>query len=224
MKDIVVAIGASQIHGTLPEYIRQLSRAGIEIYLINLQGSPWLHRGGHISEKIAKTRETIQRLSEYRYVVMSDGFDVTFYGTKDGLLARMPKEGVLQAAEKNYYPDSGLKDLIPDRGPWRFANGGLSAGSPEAYWKWCDAVLHHPRYEPHCLDQDFMNLLLSERSPWMTIDSNTELFFCLFGGYDELQFVNGEPLNTYHDTWPLFVHANGKWDASEAFHKYHESL
>ena len=224
MKDVVIIGSASQIGGTMVQYIQQLSAAGIELYIRDISSAPWLNRGGFISERIAAIREHVQRFANYQYIIFSDCHDVTFYGNKDMLMARMPKEHVLHAAEKNCYPDSGLISQIPDRGPWRFANGGLCAGSPEAFWKWCDAAISHPKYQPEILDQHFLNLLLADKSPLCEIDHQTKLFFCLYGGYDELGFVGGSLMNRLYDTWPLFIHANGKWSAEDAFRRRAESL
>jgi len=79
-------------------------------------------------------------------------------------------------------------------------------------------------YVPTALDQWFYNQLLMAGDPLMHIDSSTELFFCLFGGYPELEFERGRMHNTFCNTRPLFLHCNGKWSPAEAFSKYEESM
>jgi len=227
MKDVIVITGVStQEHPWFLSYRDQLFNAGIDMHVENISNVAWLGRGGFISEKVNLFRYFAKLFSQYKFLVMSDGFDVKFFGTKDQLMTRLVRhEGiVLHAAEKNCYPDPTLAPKIAEVGPWRFANGGLSMGMPMAYLKWCDEVTNHPRYTPEILDQHFMNILLAERSGIQFIDYLTETFFCLYGGYPELEFHNGKPHNTHHRTDPLFVHANGKWDSIEMIMKYTRSL
>ena len=155
-------------------------------------------------------------------MMLSDAFDVTFYGTKGEVRDYCPDEGVMFAAEKNCYPDPGIRDRIQTPRPWAFANGGLFIGCPEEYLKWCEEMERHPSYEPRMNPQAMLNILVAENK--LSIDYETELFFCLFGGYDELRFDNGRPYNTVYGTWPCFLHANGKWPAADAFERHRLSL
>lgn len=224
MSDLLVIMGSSGMAGTMQLYLDQLKAAEIDYWIEDVTGAAWLCRGGFISEKIKYIREFCKRFGRYKFIALSDAHDVTFYGTKEAVLKKIPKEGVLCAAEKNCYPDASLADKIPGRTPWRFVNGGLSAATPENFLWWCDELERHPLYEREILDQGFLNKILAEGSPLCQIDSETKLFFNLYGGYDELDFASGMPINTVCCTFPNFIHASGKWDAREMFARYERSL
>jgi hypothetical protein len=217
----MVITGSSCIKGTMSLYIEQLSRAGIEVFIEDVSQDV-----GHLDLKFKVTtiRRLAQKFSNYKRIVFSDAFDVTFYGTRQDLIRKVPTEYVLWAGEKNCYPDPNIAPLIPHVGPWRFANGGLLASSPQKFLEWADRVEQHPYYKPTMIDQQFHNMMLSIGSDLCIIDHRTELFFCLFCGYDELQFENGIPVNSVYGTHPNFLHANGKWDATEMFSRYQRSL
>jgi hypothetical protein len=174
--------------------------------------------------KVQKFREFATSYSRFEKIVLSDAWDITFYGTKEDALSKIPDDHVLQAAEKNCYPDLSMAGSIPDRGPWRFVNGGLTAGRPGIILRWLELLESHPLYNPGCLDQWFFNALLAEGSPLCNIDAETMLFFCLFGGYAELEFEKGLPVNTVYGTHPNFCHRNGGWSGDEMFGKYERSL
>lgn len=219
MKDIVVSTFVSKVDGMLAENVRRLSSQGITV---NLES---IHRPiADLGEKIDFIRLSANKFSDYEFLIVSDGWDVMFHGTKQDLMERIPRDRVLWAAEKNCWPYVELENLVPDRGPWRFVNGGLMAGTPENFLSMCNLIEAHPRFERELVDQGFMSFLLAEGAEFFAIDSMTNLFFCLFKGYEELEFVKGRPHNTLHGTWPLFIHANGHWPADEMFQKYEASL
>jgi hypothetical protein len=219
MKDILVSTAVSKVDGMLTENLRRLSSEGITVNLESIGGQAF-----GIGFKINLIRRLAKQFSDYEFLILSDGWDVMFYGTKQELMERIPRDRVLWAAEKNCWPYAELEKVIPDRGPWRFANGGLLAGTPQNFLSMCNLIEAHPRYDPQHIDQGFMDLLLAEGADFFAIDSMTHLFFCLFKGYDELQFHQGRPFNALHETWPLFIHANGHWPADEMFRKYEASL
>ena len=224
MKDLIVITAASSVQGTMPLYLRQLMDAGIDVHVedtskLNLTGA-----GGDLGFKIHWLREFSQRFAEYEAFVLTDAFDVTFYGTREQVIKKIPRKGVLWGAEKNCYPDPHIASRITGSTPWHLANGGLLCGTPGVLLDWCEAAERHPLYDTHLLDQEFLNMLLAEKDPLAQIDSCTAVFFCLYGGYDELEFTKGIPLNTTCCTFPNFVHANGKWDAGEMFARCQRSL
>jgi hypothetical protein len=219
--DLVVIMGASEDHGTLSLYQRQLEMAGIDYIVIGTDDKPNINGGGNLGYRVKKFRELAQCFAHYSRIVISDAFDVTFYGTKEDVIRKIPLDRLIHAAEKNCYPPESQSLVFPSLSPWRYANGGLVAGSPAAFIDWCNLAEAHPLYSPHALDQHFLNIQTSEG---MEIDTRTELFYCLFGGYDELQFERGLPINTLCGTHPNFLHANGKWTADEMFDRYRRSL
>lgn len=224
MNDLITIMGASKVHGTMDTYCRQLKQAEIETHVFNCSDMPNQNGGGNLRYRVQIFRRLAEQFSNYKKLIISDAFDVLFMGKKEYVLSKIPTDGLLHAAEKNCYPEECQSLQIPDRGPWRYANGGLVCGTPQSFLAWCDEAEKHPRYDPEVLDQRFLNELLAEESPLCRIDYKTEIFFCLYGGYDELDFTNGLPVNTKYCTFPSFIHSNGKWDASEMHCKLAKSL
>ena len=227
--DLIVITAASRVAGTMTEYLDQLHQAEIDVWVEDLSQQSLSGAGGNLGYKLKMMRDFANRFHNYSHIVMTDAWDVTFYGTKEQVIAKIPLALPLWGAEKNCYPDPHLKDWIGGTTPWRFANGGLLAGTPSSISYWCDEAERHHLYDSLILDQQFLNRVLAEqtkefmRSPFVLIDSKTELFFCLHSGYEELDWENGKPVNTLTSTRPAWVHANGKWPADEAFRKRDES-
>ena len=223
MNDLIVLTGASCVHGTMELYLRQLADAKIDVHVEDLSKTD-LGIGAHMDYKIRYIRDLVGRFQHYERIVMTDAFDVTFYGSREDVIRKIPTDHILWGAEKNCYPDPSIAVRIPDRGPWRFTNGGLVCGTPENFVKWCDAVESHPTLLSGYLDQQFMNILLSEESDLCHIDHRTELFFCLYCGYPELDFEKGLPVNTLYGTHPNWIHANGGSGTDGMWAAYNRSL
>lgn len=224
MKDLLIISGATCEYGTLPLYRKQLADAGIEHYVEQLNANDVGGSGGDLAYKVRMLRMWAHQFSDYERLVFTDAFDVTFYGTKEDLIRKVPTDRVLWAAEKNCYPEPSIADQIAGDTPWKFANGGCLCGSPQAVLDWCEQAERHPTFVPNGLDQWFYNRLLMASDPLVNIDSRTELFFCLYLGYPELEFEKGLPINTLCNTHPNFIHGNGKWSQAEMWAKYEASL
>jgi hypothetical protein len=222
--DLLVIAGASAEHGTLPEYRRQLAAAGIDLHMADISDRPNMNGGGNLGFRVRVFERLARQFAHVPFLIFSDAFDVLFFGSMESVIARIPPTHLLHAAEKNCYPDLAMANRIADTGPWRFANGGLVAGTPQSFLAWCEAAPRHPAYNPEMLDQQFLNILVSEDSPLCVLDSRTELFMCLYGGYEELNFANGEPVNTLYGTWPSFIHCNGNWESATMWDNWRISL
>lgn len=221
---IIVITGASDLnHGTFPLYREQLSTAGIPLAVVDISDKPNLNGGGNLGYRVKKFREIASSFSHYERLVITDAFDMTFYGTKEDVISKIPMDRLIHAGEKNCYPPEACSLPIPARGPWSYANGGAVAGTPACFFDWCTYTERHPLYNPDCLDQYFLNLQISEGVGCLP-DHRTELFFCLYGGYNELNFEHEMPVNRFYGTQPNFIHANGKWDTTEMFEKYRRNL
>lgn len=217
-------MGASEVHGTMKEYLWQLEEAGIDTRIVDVSDRPNQNGGGNLGYRVKIFRQLAEQNSDYQFLVFSDAFDVTFYGTKAGVISKIPTDHILHAAEKNCYPDPQVAHRIVHRTPWCFVNGGIAAGTPQSFLEWCAEAEKHHLFRPEQLDQQFLNEMVAERSMLCVIDDRTELFYCLFGGYDELDFERGMPVNTLLGTRPNFCHANGKWTADEMFARRERSL
>jgi hypothetical protein len=222
--DLIVIMGASCVKGYLSQYLLQLREAGIDSHVEDLSRMSIPPLGGSLDIKVSQMRDLAIRFSHYERIVFSDAFDVVFLGKRDDVISKIPKDHVLWAAEKNCYPDQNIAPFIPKRTPWPFVNGGLLCGTPISVLEWCSNAETHPAYNPSMLDQQFNNILLSEQSPLCVIDDVTKLFFCIFGGYEELEFDNGSPVNSVYGTRPNFLHFNGHWNESEVWSKLQRSL
>lgn len=221
---IVITAASTTERGTLPLYADQLTVAGIDFHIEDISGQHIPPLGGNSGIKTKSMIDLSTRFSHYSFIVFTDAFDVTFYGTKEDVLSKIPTTHVLWGAEKNCYPDQSIASRVPDRGPHRFGNGGLLAGTPAMMIDWAERLREYLEYHPNVLDQQYLNILLAEQNDLCHIDSRTSLFFCLFGGYSELEFEKGLPVNRMYGTHPQFLHSNGHWAADEMFHKYEESL
>lgn len=224
MNDLVVITGCTSPQRLLPAYIESVQRAGIDMHVESGLVIDNMGAGGAFGWGIEFHRRMVRQFSHYQKIVITDAFDVLFYGTKEDALRKIPDDYVLLAGEKNCYPNPGLREGYPGSTPWRFVNGGMLAGSPQAILAWYDRIVALPEYRPTCLNQELYNNLVHAGADWFHIDERTELFFCLFGGYEELEFENGIPVNTLCGTKPNFIHLNGHWDGTEMFKKYERSL
>jgi len=214
MEDLIVVLACSQENlGLMPLYRQQLSNASIPVHVEHFTDFT-----NTLEDQIIGQRRIIERLT-CRKVIFTDAFDVLFYGTKAEVLAKIPNDKVLMGAERiNWPPMNPPVTDFPGNTLWRYSNGGLSAGTPQALLNWYDAIERHPQYPQWCKDfnQRLFNIMLYEQDSSTRLDERTELFYCLPNETDELQFVEGRPLNTICGTKPNFIHANNpvSWNIS----------
>jgi hypothetical protein len=177
-----------------------------------------------MAKKLELYRDWAARFTDYENLVISDAFDVLFYGTIDEVVSKIPTDNVLLAAERNCYPDPTIASRCTGDTPWRYVNGGLTAGTPARILEWMDALESCPYYHPQALDQQVLNMLRADNSPLTPIDSHTELFYCAFIDEGELGAENGMPLNKLCGTHPNFIHFNGGADNAGWFAAREASL
>lgn len=219
MSDELIVLTASTVgpdhpeSGTLALYLSQLDAAGIDHDCEKLTDFPG--NGGSLQYKIGGLRRRVVQHLNYDKIIFTDGHDVTFYGDKDSVFDKIPDAGVLLGAERNCYPEAELARLINNPLPWRYANAGWLAGTPESFMLWFDAIERHPQFAGTMLDQAFFNRLLAANDPLVMIDDHCDLCYCFFGETHEihdLQFdEQGLPINTLTMTRPAFLHQNGRW-------------
>jgi hypothetical protein len=195
--------------GFMATYLAQLAAAGIETHVEMIREFDNMQGGGTLGGKVAMLRKLTLQFQHYGKLVFSDAFDVQFFGAKEDVIAKIPTDSVLMAAEKNCYPEPHLWGAIEKPTLWAFVNGGLLCGTPASFIAWLEAIEQHPEYDPNMLDQSWFNRRLAEKSPIVKVDSPTNLFYCLFGEIEELCFRNGLPYNTVTGNSPNFLHSNG---------------
>lgn len=218
MKDLLVITGASSIQKLMPTYLDQLRMADIPIHVEPLP--PYFNPNlGVLGFTISSMRKLLVQHPAEK-IVITDAFDVLFYGTKEEVIAKVPEEGVIMAAERNCYPEPFLSIHIDGPTPWRYVNGGMWAGTPTSLLKWCDSIEDDLTYDPNVLGQLWFNRRLAAGTDLVNLDYRTELFYCMFleDQGNEMQIVNGRPTNTLCGTHPPFLHFNGSWP-SEPFRR-----
>lgn len=220
-KDLLVLMGASSERGTMKEYLEQLKDSGIATHVWSIDD--W-EKSGTLGFQVQKYTELCDKFKDYEYLIFTDAWDVTFYGTKADVLSKMPKDDVLWAAERNCFPDPSLGPKMKGTTPWRFANGGMVCGRPEYVSSFFHNLTNQPGYNPELLNQGYLNSLRFNQSKFVHIDTHTHLFYTLFLEQDELQFKNGLPYNTLLGTSPNFIHANGNWPTEQIIQRRRNSL
>ena len=206
MKELIVIMGtACGERGLMAQYCRQLKDAGIDVYVHTLTGFE-----NTLAAQIRDQRPIITKFLDYKKIVFTDAFDVLFFGTKSEVLEKIPTDTILSGAERICWPDDPREKEYPGTTPWKYANGGLSAGTPQNFLKWLDDIEHHPLYSVRAEDynQRMFNDFKFEKSPIMRFDETTDLFYCMPGEKAELGFVNDRPVNRICKTFPNFLHVN----------------
>ena len=111
MNDLLVILCATKERGTMQEYLGQLKDAGIDTHV-----EPILDIGeaNCLGGQIEGERRLTRKFHHYKKIIFSDAFDVTFYGSKEDVLRKIP-DGVLLAAERNCWPDTSVMEGFPRR-------------------------------------------------------------------------------------------------------------
>jgi len=220
MPETIVWMTADKPQGLMLAYLDQLESAGVKVH--HEAATEHKNELVTIGYRLYRAHRAARQYPDHK-IVISDAFDVMLFG-KD-FEDKIPDDYVLLAGERNCYPDSTQSVLIEGPTPWKFANGGLLAGTSKMLLKWAEALQSHPLYWPSLNDQAFYNsLLVRGRIPFTAIDYSTELFYCAYQEKTELQFNQGVPHNTSCGTYPNFVHFSGRWPSGEILSRYHSSL
>lgn len=211
MLDFIVIMGASKPNKLMPRYLEQLRAAGVkhEVETVTMN-SP---NDGTLGRCVSDWYRLAERFSSLDRLILTDAWDVLCFASieeiSDALYCLPPSPAF--AAEKNCYPEASLAASIPDRGPWRFVNGGMLTASPSELTAWCRLVESHPAYDPSMLGQKWLNRRLAENSSLVEIDWCCALFQCMYLDEGEVTVRDGRPHNTVTNTFPCWVHFNGSW-------------
>lgn len=217
---LLLVMAASCSNKLMPKYVAQLTESKIPFYIESLSemNSP---SDGTMGLCVRKWSEFAERFENYERLILTDAWDVLFYGDRDSLAQRLSlfAPHVLFAGERNCYPEPELAEKISANYhpqptlPWRFMNGGMLTASPDELWRWCREVERHPQYDAAMIGQQWLNRRMAENSPLARIDSQTHLFYCMYREDEgmELAVKDGKPYNTLAGTYPIFLHFNGSW-------------
>jgi hypothetical protein len=222
MDDLIVATAVSKPWGLHEEYLKQLEKAGIDYY-VHTYTEPLANNDlGDLGGQLKVMQALLDKVGHYKKIVMTDGWDVLYFGTKAATLRAIPDTHVLLAAESPYWPhdDGGWVGTTP----WRSINGGMLAGTPDSLYEWMRRVQTHFAYGPGDVNQFWLNKRLKEGADFIHLDSHTQLFYCMhkdggqhikpdgspwvseYNPYPALTFREGKPWNELCDTWPQFIH------------------
>lgn len=222
MDDLIVACAVSKPWGMHEEYLKQLDEAGIDHYVHTLTEPIANQDLGDLKGQMTGMQIILDKVGHYKKVVLTDGWDVLYFGTKAATLSAIPDTHVLLAAESPYWPNDGggWKGTTP----WRSVNGGMLAGTPENIYEWMRRVQTHFAYNPGGVNQFWLNDRLQDGSDFIHIDNTTRLFYCMhkdggqhitpngtpwvsaYNPYPPLTFNQGKPWNGLCNTWPQFIH------------------
>lgn len=213
-KDLLVVTPCSKPDLMLAEYSAQLAQAGIDHYVKPLPDvdpshgwdvSIGLTGFASIGYRLNRLEEILDYAKDYKKLVITDAWDVLFFGDKQATLAAIPDDYVLLAAEIPYWPEEHTGNT-----PWGGVNGGATAGTPASIREWIQKVRGNWDYRSGEVDQFWLNKRVRERADWLHIDRNTTLFYCMSKDTGALQFKNNRPFNTLCGTTPQFIHFQGR--------------
>lgn len=209
MNDLIVVAGATHREGFIDEYESQLRNAGVDFHLEPLFDLPAGANSITMQRRIDYIRKVCEKFVSYDKVVMTDAWDVLFYGTKEEVLSKIPGTMIV-SAERNCYPEPHLAPHFQSSSPWRFANNGMLAGSPAYMLEWCDRALNEG--DLAILDQAWFNRRCATGSDLVHLDETTDLFYVVSATQEDgsLQMRDGRPVNAASGKFPNFFHFSGK--------------
>ena len=207
--DVIVVAGATHRDGFLDEYEAQLAKADIPFHLEKLDPLPYGANSITMRRRIDYMRTVAGKFSDYHRIVMTDAWDVLFYGTKEEILEKVPKKGILVSTERNCYPEPDLAPRFHSASPWRFINNGMLCGAPNEILQWCDEAEREG--DLAILDQAWFNRARANNLPWFGADEYTMLFYVVSETLEDgaLQAYRGRLWNTRYNTAPNFIHFSG---------------
>lgn len=214
VKDVIVVAHCTGKLGLVDVYEHQLKAAGIDTCFEIRQGKAtpsW-----NMRERLADWRATAERFKDYQMIIVTDAWDVMFFGTKDELMSKLARFVI--SSERNCAPEDHYAGQIVSDKPCKFANCGMMAGSPAEILVWIekaeklgdlDFLLSTPG-----ADQAWFNRRLIDHPEVVILDDTTNLFYVVSwaDGHLEdssLKLKDGRLWNSTFDTYPNFFHFAG---------------
>jgi hypothetical protein len=214
VNDLMVIAECTGRLGLVDAYDRQLSDAGIDH---SFDTVPFATSSFNMGARIRYWRNLAIRFSEYKIIIVTDAWDVLFFGTKQEVLDKCNVTRPIISAERNCFPglEFGYEDLtnsIMGSTPWKYCNPGMLVASPKDMLMWLDEAESFGELEKS--DQAWFNLRRSELSSIAVLDTTTNLFYVI--SYNDgrledesLQIKDGRLWNSRCDTFPNFFHFAG---------------
>jgi hypothetical protein len=212
MNDVMVVASCTERKGLTDVYERQLADAGIDHFF---EKTDYATSSFNMRKRIDYWHSLALRFGEYKMLVITDAWDVLFFGTKQDLLDKV--QTILISAEKNCFPgpefgEEDLTDRIKGPTPWRYANPGMVAANPDRLLGWLAAAERTANLD--ISDQAWCNRRLVDTPELVPLDTTTSLFYVISyndGRFenDSLQINHGRLWNSECGTYPNFIHFAG---------------
>jgi len=210
---MIVLICATGVEKTMSLYLKQLQAGGLDVEW-GFPADRIGHDIGKWKAKVTWQRDALARLDPDEQVILTDGWDVVFQGTKDEVERKLPpKDEILISGEKNCWPDWSLQIRYPmGSTPWMFVNSGCIAGTARLLLREMERGLAEVRPDLIEDDQRLWTWLFLT-GDLIKIDYECKLFQTMF-----LQIVGSDLavlprehrlLNARTGTTPNFLHWNG---------------
>ena len=206
-EEIVVVLGMSRPAGLFDHYLGQLLAAGIPVHIEPLNGELANGNLGDLNLRIEFMWRILAAVRHYRKLVLTDAWDMLFYGTRKELVAKVPDHGMVLCAERVCWPEPDLAASFPDTGtPWRYVNGGAIAGDFDSLIEWTTWLDQYKEEYGTFVDQRLFNRRRAAGDSMTPIDSKTELFYTMTQENGELVKRDGRPYNLVTGEAPAFIH------------------
>lgn len=207
-KSIIVVAYATHRAGMLDEYEAQLASADIPFHLEQASPMPQGANSITMRRRIDYMRAICEKFIDYELIVMTDAWDVLFFGDKQTLVDKIRGRFTV-SGERNCYPEGHLSPMFKSRSQWRFVNNGMLTGAPEeilAFLAWADTTP-----DLHILDQAWFNRRAAEGDAFY-LDESTEFFYVVSAWMEDgsLKLKDGRPWNSRYGTYPAWFHFSGK--------------
>lgn len=207
MNDVIVVTHCTHRSGIMDVYERQLANAGIEFYIETIP-----RRVVSMADRIAYLRDMATKFRDYKTIIVTDAWDVLFFGTKQEVLDK--PQTVLISAERNCFPGleygyADLTDVIKGDTPWRYSNPGMIAANPILLLEWLEKAEKTEHLD--WVDQAWCNHYLANESGLVVLDTTTSLL-CVVSSHKEegaIQVKDDRLWNSKCDTYPNFFHFAG---------------
>jgi hypothetical protein len=215
MKELAVVTIVTERKGMIEMLQKQLDNAGIDFYVSYQDVEENFYQFCSAYNRVNLMYNVLMKLEDYKYIIFIDGWDTLFFGDKNDVINKIPKNKVLISAEKCCYPDVSIMNDIPSGGtPWRYANFGGIAGTRDNLFLFLEECKNTIDKLKIGMDQEIPNLLLSQGiNSSFILDYNTQLFYCMLEDEGELINYGRVPLNSATNQTPNFIHFNGKSDS-----------
>lgn len=217
----------------MSHYLRQLAAEDIEA-VVGAPDRAFGHDERNWLPRLEWQRNRLWELDPDEKVVMSDGWDVLFQGTREQVEKLFPAEGqILIGGEKNCWPDDEAQIHYPmGPTPWMFCNAGTIAGRAGDLLKALLKGFEMGKKDPKLIEND------QRLWTWLFLTSSNIFidYFCgmfqstmlnitgdgvdpdkAYKGELAIQVESGRLHNFRTKTIPAFLHCNGghDWSARE---------